>query len=125
MIATGIENEVKATLEKIQILPSSNGKVTALSKTLLKIKEWTKHTDDAEKSRDQEILLQAALHKVQLETLLDKAEKAEFKGSKKKALDAYYEVLYFLLHDDIDDATQKENIKRTKDRIQSLGGKTD
>lgn len=57
------------------------------------------------------------LNAAQLEELLEKAHKAEFKGQRAKALDAYRDALYFLQHDDIDDAQQRNWIELVEKKI--------
>jgi hypothetical protein len=52
--------------------------------------------------------IKAYTHKIQIKSFLDEADKAEFIGNMKKALDQYQEGLYFLKKDNIDD-TQKSN----------------
>jgi hypothetical protein len=52
--------------------------------------------------------IKAYTHKIQIKSFLDEADKAEFIGNMKKALDQYQEGLYFLKKDNIND-TQKSN----------------
>ena len=61
-------------------------------------------------------------HQTQLNAYLDEAKKAEFKGQRKKALDRYYDALYFLKHDEIEDALQQEHLSAIEAKINELGG---
>jgi len=67
-------------------------------------------------------VIEGEITKVKCEDALDKAKKYEFKGNNKKALDFYYESLYFLKTDNIDDEVQKEQINEIENKIKSLGG---
>jgi hypothetical protein len=62
------------------------------------------------------------ISKTQLNGYLEEAKKNEFKGQKKKALDKYYEALYLLKHDDVDDSLQQDNIQFLESKIKELGG---
>ena len=53
---------------------------------------------------------------------VETAEKAEFKGNTKQALDQYLEALYFLKTDDVDDQLQAAEIARISRKIAELGG---
>jgi cobalamin biosynthesis Mg chelatase CobN len=62
------------------------------------------------------------IQETQLADHLEEAEKLEFKGQRKKALDRYYEALYQLRHDSIPDGRQNESIARVEAKIRELGG---
>lgn len=53
---------------------------------------------------------------------LEKAEKAEFKGQNKKALDAYLEALFVLRKDKIPDTEQAHEVDMIEGKIANLGG---
>jgi hypothetical protein len=53
---------------------------------------------------------------------MEKAEKAEFKGQQKKALEQYYEALYYLKHNEVDDVLKAEHIAGLEQKIRSLDG---
>jgi cell division FtsZ-interacting protein ZapD len=59
-------------------------------------------------------------HKTRLNTFVDAASKAEFKGQLKKALDQYQEALYFLRSDDIEDAQQTGEIEGIEAKIAEM-----
>ncbi len=67
-----------------------------------------------------EAKLRKVIQEIQLSSYLNDAKKAEFKGDKKKALDKYYEALYFLQHDEIDDALQTNEIEDIEAKIKEL-----
>jgi hypothetical protein len=64
----------------------------------------------------------AYMDKARLDNELEKAEKAEFKGQKKKALDAYLDALFLIRKDSIDDAKQQKEISQIELKIRELGG---
>ncbi|NLE21927.1 MAG: hypothetical protein GX624_03990 [Actinobacteria bacterium] len=66
----------------------------------------------------------AAVHGAKLGGFIEAAEKAEFKGNKKRALDQYQEALYFLKTDDIADDSQASEIARIAAKVEKLGGST-
>lgn len=66
--------------------------------------------------------LEHAVSVVQVGALMDEAQKAEFRGNSKKAIDRYQEALYTVLHDKTDDSEQRELIATITTRITALGG---
>jgi len=120
LILNGLECEVKDTLIKIGVTISPKTKINHLSKALLKIREYKPKANNSELLNDLEMKLVELIHQTQLNSYLEEAKKAEFKGQRKKALENYYEALYFLKHDEIDDALQSENISALEARIAEL-----
>jgi len=110
-----------AAIEKTPITTSAKTKVNRLSKVLIKLRDHKEKLVDRTAVDQLERRIVDAIHKVQLEGYLEAAQKAEFKGQKKKALDQYYEALYFLKHDEIDDALQSEYISQVESKIKELG----
>ena len=53
---------------------------------------------------------------------LEAARKAEFKGDKKKALDRYYDAVYFLRRDDVKDSLEEDIIGEIELKVKELGG---
>jgi len=105
---------------KADLAVSSRSKVTALSKGLLKLRDLTQYAPDSIKGLNQDLLQRIA--KTTMTDYLEKARKAEFKGQQKKALEQYYEALYFLKHDEVDDSLQMEHITVLEQKIVELGG---
>lgn len=121
-IYEGLKLELKDAQNKTEITTSMTAKINQLSKVLVKIREYK---DKIKNPSDLNLLEKTAsdfIHKIQLNSYLDAANKAEFKRQPKKALDQYYEALYFLKHDDIDDSFQKEHISNIEQKIAELGG---
>lgn len=119
-IKEGLREEARLAAEKSKLAVTTNGKITTLSKVILKINEFR---EDMKDDRDLELLesgLKKEIQEIQFRSYLDDAKKAEFKKDRKKALDKYYEALYFLQHDDIEDALQSESINIIQSKIQEL-----
>lgn len=122
-ISGKIKDEVTELLNKYKVTPTEKGKLNLLAKYLLKIQEYKRKINAYKELEDVENQIKALLHQTQLDIHLKEAEKAELKGSKKKALDSYYEALYFLQNDDIDDSLQTQNILEIEAKIRELSGK--
>lgn len=108
--------------KKSATVTAASSKVSSLTKALLKIREYTDKVDSKKSLTVLEKSVTNMIQKIQLQGYLNQAEKAEFKGQNKKALDQYYEALYFLKHDDIDDSLQQGMISHIEDKIIELGG---
>lgn len=125
LILTFLSEELEKLSSKISFSGSPKIKVNYLLKMLLRIRDYKGKTDSPKSldNLDQSVALQ--INTIKLEAFLDDAKKAEFKGQGKKALDEYYEALYFLKHDEIDDSLQNTNISFLEGKILKLGGKLD
>lgn len=120
---------IKHLMESLELIQSkhkiSNNlkkTVEGLSKVLLKIQDFKSKVGPYPSLIEFEEKVNSLLREGQLKIYTDKAQKYEFKGQKKKALDAYYEGLYYLMHDNIDDAMQSQSISEIKNKIIELGG---
>jgi len=122
LILAGLEREASEAQAKAQVATSIRAKLTFLSKVLLRIREWKLKASRPDLLDALEKTVAAVVHQAQLDGHLEEARKAEFKGQRKKALDHYYEALYFLKHDDIEDSLQGEHISRIEAKIAELGG---
>lgn len=120
IIKDGLEKEHQSALNKASVAQSAKSKISALSKAVLAARSVKSQAPDlAERT---EIGLLTEIARITVADYLEKARKAEFKNQKKKALEQYYEALYFLKHDEIDDRLQADNIKMLEDKIVELGG---
>lgn len=122
LVVRALKSEIKTILEKIQFTVGVKTKVAALSKALLQIRSLKSKVVHPILLDALESQVKGFIHKTQLDSYLEQAKKAEFKGQNKKALDQYYEALYFLKNDAIPDATQKEQISFIEGKITELGG---
>lgn len=122
IIFEALTADASMALSKANVAPSYSTKINLLSKVLLKIREYKPRTHHPESLDSLERQVQSAIQNVQLKQHLESAKKHEFKGQNKKALDQYYEALYLLRHDDIDDSVQNKHISFIEAKITSLGG---
>jgi hypothetical protein len=107
-------------LAKAELIVSGKSKTTILSKELLKLRDYAQYAPSNLQPMAEHLKREIA--KATMVDYLEKARKAEFKGQQKKALEQYYEALYFLKHDEVDDSLQTEHITVLERKIVELGG---
>jgi len=107
---------------KIEVISNAKTKVNMLSKLLLEIRNYKLKANNPKILDTIEQQVSQLIQKIQLSSYIEEAKRAEFKGQKKKALDRYYEALYFIKHDEIDDSLQQESIRFIESKIVELGG---
>ncbi|EIJ79175.1 hypothetical protein PB1_16499 [Bacillus methanolicus PB1] len=118
LVEEEIENRIEKHMDKAKLAKSVNAKINNANKALMELKEFAK-----EYGYLNELLvhnIQHFIHKVELDDLILKAEKFEFKGNNKKALEQYQEALFFLKKDDIPDQKQDDLIRKLENKINSL-----
>lgn len=120
IIKEGLEKERQSALNKASVAQSAKSKISALSKAVLAARSVKSQAPDIAGKIEIDLLTEIA--RITVADYLEKARKAEFKNQKKKALEQYYEALYFLKHDEIDDRLQTENIRMLETKIVELGG---
>lgn len=86
----------------------------------MKIREWKSLLGNPSLAEPVEDKLKALVHDKQLDSMLDAARKAEFKGQKAKAIDQYQEALYFITTDKVDDTDQQGQIAEIETKIAQL-----
>ncbi len=122
IIIETLKADIDTASYKAAVAASTTAKINTLSKMLLRIREYKSRADNPSSLDQLEKQVQSEIQRIQLHGYLDSAKKYEFKGQKKKALDQYYEALYLLRHDDVDDSLQKEQISFIESKIAELGG---
>jgi hypothetical protein len=122
LVANVIEKKAEEAARKSELAATAKTKLTPLSKALIEIREYKEKLGHPERLRRLEKKVLDSIHATQLNGYLESARKAEFKDQKRKALDCYYDALYFLRHDDIDDASQSKFISEIERKIVELGG---
>lgn len=115
-----IEKETEEAFSKMAVTGTAKSKTNTLSKLLLAIVECKKEMSNTNHLEQLENSIRYRINDIQLSSYLEEAEKAEFKEQFKKALDKYYEALYFLKHDDIDDKFQEKQISQINNKIDFL-----
>jgi len=123
LIIEHLNLEFEKAKEKSLIAQTLASKTNPILKLIPKVKELlpysTFNKDEIEKFR---LFVDHAVNRIKLDDFLTKAKKSEFKGNKNKALDNYYEALFLLRNDNIDDSKQSQEISELESKIKSLGG---
>lgn len=120
IVVEGVDNEINNHITKAEISSTIRTKITNAEKALLSIEQGKKLIKDLSKLKSLEIKVKSFIHSTKLQSFLDEAQKAEFKGQIKKAIDQYKEALYFLKSDEIDDDLQKIEISKISQKIDEL-----
>lgn len=122
LIILGLREEIADARRKNLVTVSTKSKIAQLSKVLMKIDEYRAISKDALAVMALHNDIEQQIQEIQMKSFLEDAQKYEFKGQKKKALDKYYEALYMLRHDDISDSEQGTLIENLESKIRELGG---
>lgn len=120
IIIDSLTSEYNKALSKAEVSTTTKTKINALSKVLLRVQDYKSHTSKAKILDPLEQKISQEIHQIQFNALFNEAEKAEFKGNHKKAIDKYLDALYFLKTDKIDDSKQKETIQSLESKIKEL-----
>ena len=122
MIIEAINNELIKAKTKSENAATPAGKVSPYSRVIDKIASLYQELDDVTCLEQLEVETRAEMDKARLKAELEKAEKAEFRGQKKRALTAYLDALFCLTKDTIDDKLQKRERALIESKIKELGG---
>lgn len=121
LVLAWAREQVDNILTKANLKPTPKTKINAGTKALEAVAEARQKLDGGHPDLENlEKKTKAFIHQTTLAGYLDAAQKAEFKGQKKKALDQYQEALYLLKTDDTDDALQADEIARIEVKIAEL-----
>lgn len=120
IITNHLREEANKALAKADVATTAKQKINAVNKALLKIAEAKESFENTERIVGIEFELKQKVHRLHYDDLVQKAEKAEFKGQIKKAIDAYMEALYFLKTDEYDDEKQSDLIRGLEEKITKL-----
>ena len=123
IIEEHLRNELVRARAKSETASTAASKLSPFAKVIYKIGEMYGELDDVSELERIEIEAREEMDRTRLQVQLSKAEKAEFKGQKKKALDAYLDALFVIRKDSIDDSRQQKEINAIEEKIRSLGGK--
>lgn len=117
------EDIVKKAVNKSKIAATVRTKISALRSAQLKISGIQTDFESEFDASEYENGLSKMAATIEYEGYVEAANKAEFKGNKKKAIDQYQEALYFLKTDDISDEEQGGQIAMLESKIEELKGK--
>lgn len=120
LVIIGLEAAVEAARSKASLATTHKAKLTLFSKSLLQLRECESKVTTSKQFDLNRI--EKELLDLMLNAYLEGANKCEFKGQLKKALDIYLDALYFLKTDHIDDSTQREQIAAIEKKVVELGG---
>jgi hypothetical protein len=122
-IATDLLNKkFLAARDKSHNSKTLSGKIGPLNKVLEAITKYQLELDDVTELERLEVTVRHEVANVIARHYMEEANKADFKGQKKKAIDQYLEALYAMLNDPIPDEIQKGDIELAKRKIVELGG---
>lgn len=121
VIVEGILQEIRDAREKAGMATTTTrSKLAQYTKVLQIIRDYKNEYPDLPVLARSESTVVRAMADLQLAAYLQEAEKAEIKGNRKKALDQYYEAMYFLQHDNVDDKLQAAQLTRIEAKIKEL-----
>ncbi len=116
-----VREEVRKRLERAELRTTTRSQINEAAKAILKIQDIRKEYElDVPVLYELETNARRFMHRAELQGYMTGAEKAEFKGKPKKALDQYQEALFFLQRDDIDDRLQKHQIEDVEAKVREL-----
>ena len=118
-----IDDQLVKARTKSQNATTSASKISPYNKIIDTIGSFYQVLDDVSELERIEQETRVEMDEVQLAAELERAERAEFKGQKKKALDAYLDALFLIRKDSIDDAHQVSEIRHIEAKVRDLGGK--
>jgi len=119
-IREAAENATETAKAKASVASSHKAKANALASGLGKIHEMGTTFNCMNEIGPLLGELSGMIHKTRLDGFLSAAQKAEFKGNRKKALDQYQEALYFVKNDDVPDDEQEDEIRHLEAKITEL-----
>jgi len=113
--------EITDRVAKAKHASSSKTAINEATQALVKIAEARRLSSSPITELDElESEIREFVRTTQLESYLEAARKAEFKGQIKKAIDQYQEALYFLKTDDIPDNEQASHMTDIEKKLTEL-----
>lgn len=120
ILTDGLEKLVSDGLARAEVAQTPGAKIGQASRSLIRLRDFNDQGAKPGHMEGLERKLRDFIHTTQLNAYLEKANKAQFKGQHKKALDQFREALYFLKHDEIDDKLQAANVGEIEKKIAEL-----
>ncbi|UEX79755.1 hypothetical protein [Sediminicurvatus halobius] len=99
-----------------------SGKIEPFSKVLEQVTEYQIQFEDIDELQEFEHEVRKEIADTIAHAHLHEAEKAEFKGQNKKALEIYLEALFSIRKDNVPDDEQSQLIEKIESKIEHLGG---
>ena len=120
ILAEQIELILKDSISKAKLAKTDSSTTAAINKGITKLENLSEIVGDEDSVFKAIDKLNSQSNKILYSYFIEKAKKFEFKEQYSKALDQYYEALYVLKTDDVDDAEQGAEIKELELKIQEL-----
>jgi len=121
IVTEHLKAEAQKILTRAELKATPRSAIAEATKAVIKIGEARNEYDVDNPALDElEHLVRRFLHQTELKGYLTEAEKAEFKGNNKKAIDQLQEALFFLKNDKIVDELQSSQIKEIEEKILQL-----
>jgi len=120
LILEALNDEFEQLVAKSEIIKSISTIINNASKILLKVNEMKKQLNNKDKLNEVEEKVKKFVHDKKVNSYLEAARKADFKGQKAKAIDQYKEALYFIKNDNIDDSLQANELAEVEKKIEEL-----
>ncbi len=117
-----IDREMSAARAKSDAATTPAAKTRGYSKLLENISSIYSEVAFTRDLAAAETKVRKELDTLRLNIEIERAEKLEFKGQKKRACDAYLEALFLLRGDSIPDDEQQPEIDKIESKIRQLGG---
>lgn len=122
IIGEHVREELTEARSKSRNATTPAGRTSPFAKVIEKVTEFYKQAEDTAALAKLEREAREEMDRARLAVEIEKAERAAFKGQKKRAIDAYLDALFILKRDSIDDADQRTEIEDIRHKIQELGG---
>ncbi|MBT7580062.1 MAG: hypothetical protein HN633_14970 [Candidatus Marinimicrobia bacterium] len=120
ILAEQIELILKDSISKAKLAKTDSSTTAAINKGITKLENLSEIVGDEDSVFKAIDKLNSQSNKILYSYFIEKAKKFEFKEQYSKALDQYYEALYVLKTDDVDDPEQGAEIKELELKIQEL-----
>lgn len=108
--------------ERFKDLRQASARLDAYSGAISRVQDLLPHLPDGALVEKAVIVMRAERDRLAFELTYNKAQLAETKGKKARALELYIEAAFHLAHDMTPDAYQTELRERVEAKIRSMGG---
>ena len=120
IIVETLQTEFQSAAEKVALPGTLASKVGALQKVLSRAQEYAGKVVDREPLDRMAREVLNLISRARLASYMEDADKAVFKGQRKKALDRYLEALYLLEHELANDAHSQSKRQEIEKRVMPL-----
>jgi len=120
IVLEGVNEEVEKSLEKAEIETSHKKSANEISKALIKIKEGKRELKNPSMLDELESKIESIKYKTELNEYIENAQRFEFKGKERKALDQYQEALFFIKSKKIENIITSDKINEIENKINEL-----